>query len=187
MKALLLNGPPRSGKDTIGGMLWGQLPRSHLHKFAAPIVSFMLREFGIDMSRVSKDNPHTSLRGRTPREVAIRYSEGFIKPLFGQNWFGEMALEEMRSLAVQGQELVIFTDSGFLHEAVPLLRSLGSTNVLQVRLTRPGATYQGDSRSTWDHPEIGHVDFDNDSRCLEDLKIKVAADLLPEIMPWLLK
>ena len=96
MKILLLCGPPRCGKDTIGGMLQTLLPGlPMLMKFAQPIIEFMLRNYGINMALVEKDVPHPRLHGRTPRQVAIAYSERFCKPLFGIDYFGREALSEI--------------------------------------------------------------------------------------------
>lgn len=187
MRAILLNGPPRSGKDTIGEMLWNALPASRCMKFSQDIIDFMFSEYGIGMESVSKDEVHPKLYGRTPREVAIRYSEGFCKPLFGINYFGHRTVKRLLSMLQQPSmwKLAILTDSGFVDEALPVVDALGPTNVLQVALTRPGCTFAGDSRNYWEHPSIGRVEFDNDCPDLTALQAKVKADLLPEIQKWL--
>lgn len=185
MKALLLNGPPGSGKDTIGKMIWSRVAGSTLEKFAKPIVDFMLSAYGVNMAFVAKDEPHPALNGRTPRQVAIRYSEGFCKPLWGRNYFGDAAVARLKSLEAQGQKLAIFTDSGFLDEALPVLDHLGHGNVLQVRITRAGYNYQHDSRSTWSHPSIGYLEIDNDCESVTKLADKVLADLTYEVVRWL--
>lgn len=185
MKALLLNGPPGSGKDTIGKMIWSRVSGSTLEKFAKPIVDFMLSAYGVNMAVVAKDEPHPRLNGRTPRDVAIRYSEGFCKPLWGRTCFGDAAVRRLRDLEKQGQHLTIFTDSGFLDEALPVLGHLGHGNVLQVRLSRPGYNYLHDSRSTWSHPDIGYLEFDNDCESTMQLTDKVLSDLTYEVLRWL--
>lgn len=185
MKVLLLNGPPGSGKDTIGKMLWESLANSCVEKFAQPIVDFMHKNFDIRMESVEKDHPHPNLLGRTPRQVAIRYSEGFAKPLWGHDVFGKHAVEQVVQRTRERQKVAIFTDSGFLAEAVPVLAHVGKGNILQIRLARRGCSYHGDSRSTWDHPSIGFVDFENDCPNLKELKHKVHSDLVPEIEKWL--
>jgi hypothetical protein len=148
-------------------------------------MSFMFQAYGINMRTVAKDEPHPALNGRTPRQVAIRYSEGFCKPLWGVRYFGDAAVRELKSLAAMGQKLVIFTDSGFLDESIPVAEHLGVGNVLQVRLSRPGYNYQNDSRSTWEHPSIGHLDFDNNCGSVLALADKVRSDLVYGIVKWL--
>ena len=186
MKALLLNGPPRSGKDTIGRMLWSHMPDQLVCvKFAAPIVSFMLREFSVDLERCEKDEIRKDLRGRTAREVAIAYSELFCKPLFGRDHFGHEAVVTAQRMERIGMGLCVFTDSGFVQEVQPLLEHLGRGNLLQVRLTRPGCNFDRDSRSYWGHDAIGQIVFDNDCLTVNDLREKVKSVLVPEVLAWL--
>ena len=186
MKAILLNGPPRVGKNSIGRMLWSVLPQCDSFKFAQPIIDFMWKEFGIRMEEVEKDKPHPALFGRTPREAAIRYSESFCKPLFGIDYFGKRAVDViLQAEAVAQTRVAIFTDSGFVSEARPVVDALGAGNVLQVRLHRLAHTFQGDSRSYWDHLQIPHIDFENDCPSLAVLADKVKADLIPALKSFL--
>lgn len=173
MKVLLLNGPPRSGKDYIGNHLpWAAV------KFADPIVNFMLKVFSVDMAQVSKDEPHPALCGRTPREAAIAYSERFCKPLFGIQYFGYEALKKLEWLEKVRQDVSVFTDSGFVHEAEPVAARY---KTLQVVISRPGTSFNGDSRSHWESPNIGRILFDNDVHGIS----KIQTVLLPEIRKWL--
>lgn len=191
-KAVLLNGPPRCGKDTIGEMLYGLIggyadgspadPHALLRKFAWPIMEHMWEQHGIDMRTVNKDLVHPKLYGRTPREVAIAYSEKFCKPLFGQGFFGKHAAESL--LGVVNGGMAIFTDSGFASEAEVLVDALGQGNVLQVRIARPGCDFRIDSRSYWSSPRIGYIDFVNAGHSLVDLRKSVEEELLPQILEW---
>lgn len=176
MRAILLNGPPRSGKDTIGEMLVKHLPvpSIDLMKFADPIRWFLRETFGVDIERDGKDQPHPKLHGKTPRQAAIQYSEGFCKPLFGVGYFGEVAKRMLR------RDVTVFTDSGFRHEAEVL-----PVPCLQVLIYRNGHNFVGDSRSYWHSDRIGHIEFANDAKNLQELEDKVRADLVPEIMQWM--
>lgn len=179
-KAILLNGPPRSGKDYIGKALWNAvLPMGEFDKFAKPIVDYMLFSHGIDMEKCEKDAPHPSLFGKTPREVAIAYSERMCKPVFGLHYFGIKAVDRLRARNRRDQ-IVIFTDSGFAIEAVPLVQEIGAQNVLQVRVSRPGRTFEGDSRSYWSLPDVHSIEFVND----QDGRGKITNDLVPEVLKW---
>lgn len=186
MKAILLNGPPRSGKDTIGSALSQLTGAAGCMKFSEPIRTFMQLTFGIDMDIVAKDLPHTELHGRTPRQVAIQYSESFIKPLFGIEFFGRALARRMKAMIDQTSHVYV-TDSGFPGEARALGAAIGYENVLQVILDRPGCTFAHDSRSYWNVLDIGHVDFTNDCATLIDLQHKLVSDLVPEIQKWLAK
>lgn len=187
MKALLLNGPPRSGKDTIGRMLWAMAPDLGLvcGKFADPIVRFMSAVFSVDMRRDDlKDIPDNSLLGKTPREVAIAYSERFCKPLFGESYFGGEAVELLKRMETFGQQMVVFTDSGFVSEAIPVLDHLGAANVLKVTLTRPGCSFVNDSRDHWTHLSIPELRFHNRMPTLDGLRDQLELELLPKVREW---
>lgn len=186
MRAILLNGPRRVGKDTICRMLYNELiPLAAPAKFAKPIVEFMTRHFGVTLEADDKDMPSERLFGRTPREVAIAYSEKFCKPLFGQDYFGRVAVQTVEQIAQQRFSIAIFSDSRFAHEADAVVRHLGKGRVLQIRLSRPGATFSGDSGSWWHHDDIGSLEFDNDCETLAKLQQKVRADLVPELWSWI--
>lgn len=181
MRVILLNGPPRAGKDTIGEMLVQSIPRTVAVKFAQPIIDYMFKVHGIRMSDVAKDEAHPNLCGRTPRQVAIHYSEKMCKPLFGQDYFGHEAVKQMQKLP-KGIDTAVFTDSGFVNEAVPVLKA--ATSMMVVRIHRRSCTFHGDSRSYWPVWPSGvakEVEFDNDAEDLKALMTKVRADLVPEI------
>ena len=181
MRVLLLNGPPRSGKDTIGGILAREIPGGRLCKLAYPIVAFLEREFDIKMAEVEKDEPHPLLLGRTPRDVAIRYSEGFCKPLWGQSFFGKAAVLALKK--ADPDEVPIFTDSGFLAEVMEILDA--GFRCCQIVLHRPGTNFQNDSRGIWEHPQIPQFQFFNDCIGVDNLIKKVRRDLLPRVLEWL--
>lgn len=184
MKIILLNGPPRAGKDSIGSMLEMGINRSCRFKFAQPIISYMLEVFGIHMETVPKDLPHPALHGRTPREVAIAYSERLCKPLFGQDYFGREAVAAVKQAKINcSTDVAIFTDSGFSVESQPLASTFGADNLLLIRVHRLGKNFDDDSRSFWQpfHPLMRELDFENDQKTLRELTTKVQADLIPEI------
>lgn len=179
--AVLLNGPPRSGKDTIGTMLVHKLPGAIAVKFAEPIRQYMRQSFGVDMDAPGKDEPHPALFGRTPREVAIAYSERMCKPMWGQDFFGKAAAA---AVAKRSPRFAIFTDSGFTHEAEALADAIGSANILQIQVSRPGTDFRMDSRSHWSSPRIGKISFDNCYPDLAALHQAVDLFLVSEIRQW---
>lgn len=180
MRAVLLNGPPGCGKDTIGQLVKISTDYDvRCMKFAQPIIDTMFWLFGVScVDGKPKGEPCAQLAGRTRREVAISFSEDWIKPRFGKDWFGQYALSRL----MEGSGLIyVFTDSGFLEEAKVLAQHLGSENVLQVKIQRPGYGFNGDSRSYWMHPHIPWIEFDND--CTRDeLPNVVAHTLVPKIL-----
>lgn len=157
-----------------------------LMKFAQPIIEFMLRNYGINMALVEKDVPHPRLHGRTPRQVAIAYSERFCKPLFGIDYFGREALSEITRMAKNGANTFVFTDSGFRVEAEPLLEAFGPQSIRLVHISRKGTSFEGDSRSHWSHPNIGEILFENAGDTISSLHADLISGLLPQLQPWLL-
>lgn len=196
MKAVLLNGPPSGGKDTIGRLICTSLRSRGVlafeEKFAQPIIETMRNLFGVSCADgLPKGVPCGELSGRTRREVAISFSEDWIKPNFGRSWFAEAAVRRMRKMLTEdvwtvasrdGREVVfVFTDSGFLEEARVLVQQLGSENVLQLKLHRPGYGFNGDSRDYWHLPHCTCIEHDNDCS-LEELPNVVQHSLLPRII-----
>lgn len=152
MKVALLNGPPRAGKDTLAGLL---CLRGWTHmKFAAPLKAVASRMSGLpfftDETALGhlKDKPHDGLRGKTPRQFLIALSEQFYKPLYGVDIFGQMAVERLKCAPkMSGDEpLVVFSDCGFRDEVLPVVRYVGKSNCLIVRLERQGCDFSSDSR-----------------------------------------
>lgn len=162
MKILLLSGPPGAGKDAVGAEVELMLDKRGLIverlKFAAVLREAAAGALGLSALTVQalerdKDTPAPALLGRTWREVLIQLSEDFFKPLFGQRYFGEAMLTALCGAEAAGVTHAVITDSGFPEEAEPLL--VPGWHVHHVRLSRPGHTYEGDSRRAWSGSEIG--------------------------------
>lgn len=183
MKVVFLNGPPRSGKDTVGHILENRMEDCGIFKMAQPIIDYMERTFGVScLDNEDKDAPCALLQGQTRRQVAINYSELFMKPTFGNNVFGRIAADSvMESHDIEKNRIAVFTDSGFAQEAAPIADAVGFENCLQVKIRRPGHDFNGDSRSYWMHPHIEWIDFHNSCQSVGELYNVVASDLVPEI------
>lgn len=119
MKIVFLNGPARSGKDTLGLMCAAALEEKetafklaeergvlllpYISKFAKVVKEGCHAALGIwasedgpaphDHYEDVKDQPLPEFRDRTPRQCYIQYSEGFMKPLFGPEIFGKLLWE----------------------------------------------------------------------------------------------
>lgn len=160
MKIVLLNGPPRSGKDALGRRISDVSVREMgtsrviLAKFANVLKlavhrAFDLQGVGPEEFDSCKDQPSAAFHGATPRAAYIQFSEQFAKPLFGKRYFGER-LGAMLAPHDSSDIVAVVTDSGFVEEAQALVDRFGAENVTLVRLSRPGATFEGDSRSYWE-------------------------------------
>lgn len=164
-KVFLFNGPPSSGKDLAAiicrnfiDMKIGKgkiVPyRSSTLKFADPLkqaahalmclpfsCEFYEKEYGNEW----KDEECQEFFGKTPRSEYIAISEEYAKVRHGPDVFGKLAA---RRIALEKQANVfLIPDSGFAMEAVPVISLVGVNNVVVVELTRPGTSFDGDSRS----------------------------------------
>jgi hypothetical protein len=194
-KILLLNGAPRSGKDAAGEELTRILGASgiraktfkfaHALKIATHGAFFGLQGLiGNDGGLVSdpasfedeKDEEHELFFGLSPRQAYIALSERLFKPVFGEEFFGEVLVRNIQGVIDDKTEpyldVAIVTDSGFASEAKPLIRHFGVNNVGLIRLSRTGTSFKGDSRGSIFLPELRdrQIDVENNST-LGDLGI----------------
>ncbi|NQY98992.1 MAG: hypothetical protein HRT82_17695 [Henriciella sp.] len=197
MQVILLNGPPRSGKDTIGSLLANEIEGAYCDKFAAPIIDHMYSNFGVSCDDGGdKSVPLDVLNGFSRRQYAIAYSERWIKPTLGEDWFGQQAarMVELRAGYPGGRSVLrdnttpwcstlIFTDSGFREEAIPVVEAVKKRDgtVVQVQLFRPGCSFNGDSRGYWDLEGVRSIQFFNDGP-LDELLMRVRRELVPAII-----
>lgn len=195
-RVLILNGPPRSGKDTLSSMLQkgDMFQRMISASFKAPLQQIAASVLGMSydnfMQRYEsmKDKPCPNGIPGTVRDLMIRISEEWVKPAFGKRYFGDLALNyclhddilhmpsarkpSVYSVKIEGVTAV-FTDGGFGEEVIPFVEFLGAENVHIVRITRPGYDFSEDSRrylSAETTPELKgckFYDLNNDGTELE--------------------
>lgn len=152
MHFVILNGPPRSGKDTLAGycqrLLGGQQ-----QKFIAPLYAYMEHCHGMTQEYCErhKDTKLPQLGGCTIREELINFSERYFKPRFGQDIYGRLMCRRL----VESRDLPYYvwvTDLGFHTELIGLLdevvmRRCDSPKCTVIHLQRDGYTFNNDSRS----------------------------------------
>src|SRR6478609_8002249 len=143
-KVVLFNGPPGAGKDTMVSELVPYLNFQHM-KFAAPIkrMAAGLLDMSSGVLERSKDLQNKLLNNTTLREMLIGLSEEFLKPRYGEDIFGRLAVEEAQQ---SSYSLLLFSDCGFTPEVQHVIRAVGHRNCLLIRLHRAGKTYDNDSR-----------------------------------------
>ncbi len=163
MKIVFLNGPPHCGKDSASDRLREAMGSIVQMKFADPLKDSVCGMLGISRAELErvKDIPHVALNGETPRMLLIRLSEDLIKPVYGDQFFGKIAVGKLDKLPMNA--IVVFSDSGFLSEAIPVVTAFGITNCVKVEIHRGGMTFAGDSRSYWKMDGLRTVVVKNDS------------------------
>lgn len=169
MRFILLNGPPRSGKDSAALALQSFIPDSLILGFSWHL-KIMVHTIYLGREGAAlhpnhfdavKDEPQDILGGMSWRGAYIHYSEKVIKPLHGKRWFGEQTLATARR---SGCSTIIVPDSGFADEAIVIVQEVGADSVTLIHTHRPGCTFAGDSRTyvdLTDHGVLG-ISLQND-------------------------
>lgn len=168
LKIVFINGPPRSGKDTLAKLLMQSIGRGRIYKMTTPMDMAIKQAFNIPndewmrLREQGKDMAYDKFAGKTLRQVLIEFSERFMKPNFGQNIFGTLAVEHLRDS--QGMSQAVFiSDSGFVDESIPIAEHFGYKNCVQLVLERDGCSFENDSRSVWSHDKIVQIRINNNS------------------------
>lgn len=192
MKIILINGPARSGKDSLANAfakfteIVGQ--KSEVVKFAGPLKEMVHRAFGLperhDSQEAVKDERLPQLFGETPRNLYIGFSELLMKPIFGDSVFGQMLVNEIvvleevaKSDGEPGADFYLVSDSGFAAEARAVVDHFGVDNIVLVRLTRDGYSFANDSRGYISLPNVRTLEFNlgDNLVCLDDCVQKLFA------------
>ena len=166
---VLLNGPPRVGKDTAAQAIVQNIESAVRIGMADHLKEATHAAYGLYDSagrplpplyfEAKKDEGIDEFLGITPRTAYISHSEKYIKPLHGLEFFGEMFLRRAES---SGADVVAMPDSGFAPEAEPSLRKIGRENALLIRIHGRGKTYSGDSRGYIKLDGVKTIDLEND-------------------------
>ena len=184
-KAILFNGPPRSGKDTCASMAYSYLGYPAVYRddcrLSAPLKQAVHSMFGLgslldpEYYDKVKDTPNEAFLGKTPREAYIGLAEDYLKPTYGKEFFGHALVNSMKQF-ISSPRTFIVPDLGFQEELDPIVAYLGLANVSVILIGRPGCDFSKDSR--------GHVVLSggrnyliNNSGTLEDLRKELESTL----------
>jgi hypothetical protein len=183
-RVLLVNGPPRSGKDTIGKIVAEHFSGTvYLTKFAKTLKERTHALYGLfesgtglplshDFFEDSKDRPHEWFMGLTPRQAYIGVSERLMKRLHGEDVFGRLLLQDIE-LHGKDADLIVITDSGFMPEAEVVINHFGENNVDLIRVSMVGTSFEGDSRG-YIHPETHQLFTVGNNETIWDLTQQLA-------------
>lgn len=176
-RIVLLNGPPRCGKDTAGQILreeFGAVPQKFAHALKVgthALFAAMLGDLADDAGgdpchddayyEDRKEEPMPEFLGLTPRQAYIAVSEVLMKPTFDRQVFGRILADRIAHSGT-AHPIHVVTDSGFEPEGMVLVDRFGAHNCTLVRLHRPGCDFSGDSRSYIDLPGVRTLDVQND-------------------------
>lgn len=187
---ILLNGPPRSGKDTAAAALRGRGsnkllgPSGHtvVVRFSAPCKAAFCGLVGTYCDTVGniigyedrKDEVVPSL-GVSCRQFQIDFSEKFMKPLYGPDIFGRLLVARVRPLLASGVRTVIVPDAGFQEEVAVVEDAFGPQSITLIRIARDGTKW--DSRGyVTPHPDSRFASVTNgDKQVFEGQVLRICA------------
>lgn len=188
---ILLNGPPKCGKDTVAKMIKestrGKVTTS-IRKFTKLMDEISKLVLNLNTSEyhewreLKKDEQLMQFKNTTMRKFLIGMSEDFLKPHLGVGIMGYHAAigvieEVLKHTRHSDNDLVfVFSDSGFQEEYELFKKTLSLAELSNVQFTtkvvqihRQGCDFTNDSRE-WIEDEDGHeVILNNGS--LEDLML----------------
>jgi hypothetical protein len=151
MKVIILNGPPRSGKDIAATFIKKDMRNVGMFTFKRPLVAVLRAIVPVDNSHHHtmlntdlKDVESQWCGGLTPRQLMIKISEEWIKPVFGNDHLGKLAAYQIQTTPC---EFAVFPDGGFDDEVKVLAKTFGYDNIYVIHIHRPGCNYDDDSRS----------------------------------------
>lgn len=168
---ILLNGPPRSGKDTAATYIAAKYDdyNPKIDRMSLPIKAAFFAmmydetpEHDDNFYENSKESQIPIFSRKSPtsfRQWQIDFSEKFMKPYYGDEIFARLFLDRLLDTA----PLVIVPDCGFSIEVYVLYNELPPDDILLIQLHRPGCDFTHDSREYVSAP-AGNFTFmiDND-------------------------
>lgn len=145
-KIIILNAPPRCGKDTIANVL-NEKGGFRTASFKYPLFNIFIHTTGMPSSEFFelyeqegwKDSPAEFLNGKTPRSLLQHISENFIKPFYGPDYFGQWIADYIGFFEQDAEKEFnwVIPDGGFKPELAALEAKFGD-RVHVVQLEREG-------------------------------------------------
>lgn len=188
-KIILVNGPPKSGKDTIG---WDIMDWLHfndererclvtLEKFAGPLrkIANSLNPILVTDFEEIKDEK-VMVGGLSPRKIMQSASEDWLKKLVGPTVFAELLHQRIhREMNINQyvNNFVVVTDCGFQTEVDYIVDKYGEDNVYLIRMMREGCNFIGDTREFTNIPKRSHFATITNNGSYDDLKSAAASVL----------
>lgn len=169
---IVVNGPPRSGKDTLVSMIENLIWHNDLKEetstvnFKEPLIEIfeiladLPEGFNYEEAKVER---YSHLGGMSGRELMIKISEDWVKPDLGRDFFGLLWAKRMQDEIYETDDRSDFiglcADCGFFEEAMQILDVFQPEEVTWVSLEREGCSFEGDSRSYLTQEQLDVLGF----------------------------
>jgi len=162
--AILLNGPPRAGKDTAITALFAAFSpgTAEVIKVTQPIKDMTHNRLGLkcahDAYEIEKDLVLPEFGGKTPREAYIETSTA-LKRERGPNAVMDLFVD---SVVASECDVILNPDIGDDMEAERVASTIGADRLLVIRIHRPGHDFSHDCRTWVTSPTLNIVDVQNE-------------------------
>lgn len=151
---IILNAPPRVGKDTIARELvenhaFSTVSLKHpIYEIAAATLGMNLEDFMQMYEYPGWKDDKGLFDGRSIRDLMIHLSEKYVKPFFGKEYFGQRLATTIHNCELlTGEQCWVIPDGGFTEELRAIEDKFGD-RVFVFQLQREGfRKFDGDSRS----------------------------------------
>jgi hypothetical protein len=154
---ILLHGPPQCGKDTAKKIIDDAvLTKMGYYRFGQPMKDFLKYVLKVPpatlklMLEEEKDIPNEMLNGWTPRWVQTEIFM-FMSGLFGPEILGTIAADAIADMPYSR----FIIDAGREIEVAQLTKTYGNKLVKAISITRPGCSFEGDSREDINFERLG--------------------------------
>lgn len=144
MKIVLLNGPPRCGKDAIAKHLEKNYG-ARLFRFASPVkeaLKTLFRYTDQELEEAKVLHPEI-------RNAHIYLAESVAKPIYGAGYFGSVCAQ---AVLQNKPAFAVVPDLGFQTEGLVFSEALPNALIEVWQIDRPGCTFKNDSRG-WVYAE----------------------------------
>lgn len=176
---VILNGPPRCGKDTAANALqafFGEEYCEHL-KLSQPLKDIVAAIAGrpYEILEENKDGINVYGMPLSHRDAQIGLFEAVSK-VFSEDWLARIAANKIHAI---DKDLIVMSDGGRHAEVNHLIKQCGARNIFVLQIVRRGCTFNGDIRN-----------YINDSRVVTSLVINddltnFTIDVVDEVTQWL--
>lgn len=181
---IILNGPPGSGKDTIADYLEFISPTSPITTHRRMKDTLFIQALALSQipekewfdryeDRRLKEQPWDKLGGLSVREFMIKVSEEYVKPIFGEDFYGRQVSDVCKDAVASG-ESVVFSDGGFESEFDFIINTVGKENVILVQLYRDGCSFDSDSRNYLDDKKVTTIKVHNNGTIEDTMKYVIS-------------
>lgn len=191
MKVVLINGPPRSGKDTLAQALGQMLAEGNLRVLITPLASALKgATHGLfaglagetnsprwNAFEAEKEQPSEFFLGMTPRQAYIDVHEKVLKPIFGKPFLGQRKAQRLAECRASF-DVAIIPDLGDGHQLKPFRSNFTS---VVIRLSRPDCPWSDNRLPVESTPGHTFLDYHND-KTVDDMKHWLRVHVLPAVL-----